>query len=634
MYRVCLLALVILSVSGEENNTQLSQESQEDEFCAFECKTSMIGDGNCDQACRFSSACKNDGDDCGECSSGCSYYSVGNDSCTPSCYVEDCDWDLGDCDRMPRGERYSVDFLETSSWGYGEGEFWCEWFRCADYMVSDGHCDAECYTENCEFDGGDCEDQKDSETKGFCSPFCKDRWIGDNFCDAACYNEACNWDCGDCNVQKKEERGNEPECKFEEPNESTEYWQKGQCAAGCGIGDPMWDMRGDGYCDSACYNEACDWDTKGEIADCDEKYGEDRTVDRSRCAIGCLNSQVGDGVCDLDCMRAESCENDKGDCDGTYCAFNCLHTMVGNGTCNKECQFSAECDFDGGDCPGNCSPWCTNNAVGNIVECNPACLTEECNWDGGDCDRKPGGKVGLFTGRDDYEWSGWGYRSYGTSGNCAWNACAEKMRGDGFCDPSCNNEGCEYDKGDCIDAKGQPKTQCSEYCEERFVGDGWCDPACNNRDCNYDGGDCDCAPGCRNHWEGDGECDTLCFNDACNKDSGDCECAPGCRWKWLGDGECDTKCRNDACSNDKGDCDECAPGCPKTWINDNICDTKCKNEACEWDGQDCGCAPGCPWSWLGDKYCDAACLGHENCENDRGDCDKKESFLEISEARD
>ena len=64
---------------GEKVEDEKEEEVVE---CAFECKNSMIDNGTCDLACRFSSACNYDGNDCTEdCSPGCSYYSVGDDSC-------------------------------------------------------------------------------------------------------------------------------------------------------------------------------------------------------------------------------------------------------------------------------------------------------------------------------------------------------------------------------------------------------------------------------------------------------------------------------------------------------------------------------------------------------------------------
>merc|ERR1719361_2541721 len=49
--------------------------------------------------------------------------------------------------------------------------------------------------------------------------------------------------------------------------------------------------------------------------------------------------------------------------------------------------------------------------------------------------------------------------------------------GDGICDDDNNNQGCNYDGGDCC---GSPW----------WYGDGICDDDNNNQGCNYDGGDC------------------------------------------------------------------------------------------------------------------------------------------------
>ena len=103
MHRVCLIALVILSVSGEDNNVQLSEE---DAFCAFGCKNSMVGDGNCDKACQLSLKCKRDDGDCPlECAPGCPNNRVGSSNynglmeayqCNVECFNEACGWDGGD----------------------------------------------------------------------------------------------------------------------------------------------------------------------------------------------------------------------------------------------------------------------------------------------------------------------------------------------------------------------------------------------------------------------------------------------------------------------------------------------------------------------------------------------------------
>merc|ERR1711981_1147029 len=74
-----------------------------------------------------------------------------------------------------------------------------------------------------------------------------------------------------------------------------------------------------------------------------------------------------------------------------------------------------------------------------------------------------------------------------------------------------NNEGCEYDGGDCcaksaengqvktkwckeckcVDPKNQDEGEAAPTCEAiNYKGDGNCDDGNNNEGCEYDGGDC------------------------------------------------------------------------------------------------------------------------------------------------
>merc|ERR1712151_406231 len=87
----------------------------------------------------------------------------------------------------------------------------------------------------------------------------------------------------------------------------------------------------------------------------------------------------------------------------------------------------------------------------------------------------------------------------------------EKYKGDGNCDDGNNNEGCDYDGGDCCEKtakNNKVKTQFCTECKcldpngqdtaapkcknEKYKGDGNCDDGNNNGGCEFDGGDC-CA---------------------------------------------------------------------------------------------------------------------------------------------
>ena len=63
------------------------------------------------------------------------------------------------------------------------------------------------------------------------------------------------------------------------------------------------DWPGDGYCDYACNNAACDWDG----GDCDD----DTSATCSN--IFCSSSQLGHGTCDYFCS-GPVCYYDNGDC--------------------------------------------------------------------------------------------------------------------------------------------------------------------------------------------------------------------------------------------------------------------------------------------------------------------------------
>ena len=77
-------------------------------------------------------------------------------------------------------------------------------------------------------------------------------------------------------------------------------------------------------------------------------------------------------------------------------------------------------------------------------------------------------------------------------------------KGDNYCDDENNNEGCEWDGGDCcgddvrtnycskcqcLDPNAAPP--CTDTCSnQNWKGDNWCDDGNNNCGCEWDGGDC------------------------------------------------------------------------------------------------------------------------------------------------
>jgi len=186
-------------------------------------------------------------------------------------------------------------------------------------------------------------------------------------------------------------------------------------------------------------------------------------------------------------------------------------------------------------------------------------------------------------------------------GDAAAGCAKTKFKGDGNCDDNNNNEGCDYDGGDCCPAsvknnKGVKtgtvkKTYCTK-CEcldpdnqgaalscfkLNFKGDGNCDDKNNDEGCEWDGGDCCAATVTNNKGVKTGKVKTTYCTE--------CKCldpaaVEGC-WKdkFKGDGNCDDKNNNGGCEYDGGDC------CVKTVQKDGEKTGEVKTKFC----QECKC---------------------------------------------
>lgn len=68
--------------------------------------------------------------------------------------------------------------------------------------INNGICDIACWAPACNYDSGDCDKLPQSELeerlRSICSPGCFAEDINDGFCDAFCNVELCNYDGGDC----------------------------------------------------------------------------------------------------------------------------------------------------------------------------------------------------------------------------------------------------------------------------------------------------------------------------------------------------------------------------------------------------------------------------------------------------
>eukprot|EP00727_Mastigamoeba_balamuthi_P004818 m51a1_g14334 putative serine protease 27-like (1717) ;mRNA; r:128631-137854 len=340
---------------------------------------------------------------------GCPKQQIGNGYCNILCYSEECQWDGGDCTNRTCGAGCTADML-----------------------VNDV-CDVQCITNDCGLDNNKC--------RGVCSELCLSSMIDNGVCDPYCLNHNCSYDGGDCAAYNN------------------------SCALFCLSGDIH-----NGVCDPACNVKQCNFDG----GDCD-KY--------ARCQAPL--EDLGDGKCNR-LYNTSECLHDGGDC--LFCAPRCSLSMINNSRCDPAC-YNAQCNWDGGMCKGLvgghfCSAGCNSSHVGNGV-CEEACFTKACNWDNDDCAKQ----------------------------TCNDGLCLKKWSGDGYCQPECaTSASCGFEGGDCFDLKTSP--QCAPGCfPVVHRHNGVCDPACMNSACGFDAPDCQslegCAPLCLKSWIHDGSCDTV-----------------------------------------------------------------------------------------------------------------------------
>jgi hypothetical protein len=282
------------------------------------------------------------------------------------------------------------------------------------------------------------------------------------------------------------------------------------------------------------------------------------------------------------------------------------------GTCPEE-DVCGVCEGDGSscsDCAGvpdgdateDCFGICDGGA---IIDCAGSCLPASIlSWQGdGYCDD---GAFGVdFVSCGEY--------------NCDDGDCGTELV-DGECVSSCSFFDCA---GQCADGY------------ESWLGDGYCDGLNNNEGCNYDGGDCcpgDCVdatyscevnggtgvdcldPDSADNAEG-GECedyvitcsDTDCGNYLSNTysnytcqgiegfgyDCSICEESGDCPWVCEDDDL--VTCWDNTCADSLENCPEAnctEAGGVENWIADGYCDGSNNNINCDWDGGDC-CASTC-----------------------------------------
>ena len=253
-----------------------------------------------------------------------------------------------------------------------------------------------------------------------CNPLCKAEMRGNQNCDLTCMTKGCNYD------------------SKETTNNDYGTFYASDCFASCRCNKAK---LINGICDSECNNIECGFD----LGEC------------GYCASGCLLSDLFLEYCKSECWN-EYCRFDSVSCS-PYCAPGCLIEDIPK-TCKRECLNKNCLKYKPNFCEDSyyCAPMCSVLQLMN-ERCDSACNNAQCFYDFGSCDCSPGCRE--------------------TSENCF----SSKY----YIEP-CDTKACGYKDGKC--------GYCASGCFEKYLGDGTCQPSCNNEFCNYDNGDCECAPGC------------------------------------------------------------------------------------------------------------------------------------------
>merc|ERR1712216_331517 len=191
------------------------------------------------------------------------------------------------------------------------------------------------------------------------------------------------------------------------------------------------------------------------------------------------------GFCD-DSNNNCGCDWDEGDC-------------CGSSGKNKQFNYCSDCLCLDPNMQDGCSGGCGASAYVGDGFCDDDNNNCGCDWDDGDC-CGDSGKNKQFNYCDDCE-------CLEPDTTCAGSCGASAYVGDGFCDDGNNVCGCDWDQGDCCGDSGKNKqfdycsdclcldpdatTECSGSCgSAAYIGDGYCDDSNNNCGCDWDQGDC------------------------------------------------------------------------------------------------------------------------------------------------
>jgi len=606
-----------------------SPEAQEQYIVIWECILEVCGPEPvepCPGQAVLNGECKDEFDECLDCTPQCTGKQCGPDGCG------------GDCGECPPG-------YECDVYGY-----------CDCIPNCDGK---ECGNDGCGGECGQCPNGYLCNMFGscVCMPDCADKECGSDSCGGSCGK------CPDGFVCSKKGKC-KPECV---PNCTASDGSPKQCGGdgcggNCGICPPGLICTPQGKCKQAgpvCGDEKCE-DQESCLTcpkDCGNCSGD---CCQAHDAVGCNDMQVTKCVCEMDPFCCEVMWDD-------ICADIAIDMCDAQCGCVPNCT-GKECGSDG--CGGSCG-WCPPNAWCDqdgqcIITCEPECEGKECGPDncGGSCGACAIGYQCNSQGQCVCVPDCWNKEcgSDGCGGSCGECGQFQSCTGSGKCKfvtPLCGDGQCwSWIGEDCDSCPGD----CGVCC-----GNGMCEPKYQEtcKSCSDDCGVC-CGNGfcdvqfeetCENCPQDCGPCPALCGDNICNEEKGETcancpqDCGP-CPDE-CGDGKCDMA--SEDCNTCPEDCGPCAgscciangtPGCQDPQVQACVCqmDPYCCNT--QWDGicageaDDCGSCngdcckanptPGCDDEDVeecvcdGDMYCcnskwDASCAAlveELNC----GDC--------------
>ena len=427
----------------------------------------------------------------------------------------------------------------------------CDCLGDGDPVCGDGYCSDDENFDNCPEDCSStvCDDSGGNQT-----------WISDGWCDPINNNSNCDFDGGDCCPCTCVDAANDCTIYGGDCDDCDAQGDAGEiCPEECtSCEDQGLVTCWDGSCSNS--EEECP-----EQPDCDAGYISD-CADEDCCPETWIGDGLCDGLdqswgCDLTCYDC-----DGGDCDAASCTTceddgwitcwdnSCAATAEdcpeGGCTDSNACNFDPESESDDGSCT---YPDCTGDCEGSVV-------IDECGVCGGD------------------------------GSSCAGCNGVLNYISDGWCDGVNNNEGCNYDGGDCCPGDCVDTTySCEQY-------GGTCvdclDP--DSAD-NAEGGQCEdyeimCSDtDCWNYYLSSTYYDYTCSEiEDFGYDCSICDEAGECPVECSDSGQ--ETCWDGSCVEDLAECPEAdctEAGGVESWISDGYCDNSNNNSNCDWDGGDC-----------------------------------------------